>query len=91
VERIRFIRHETPTEDPLGDAAAPDDPAEEVEQKESYKRALAILARLPAFLPPRLAAVFTRYEIDGIPMPEIAAELGIKVSTNIAASGKLAP
>lgn len=71
------IRHETPTADPLAGVASPDDPEAAAELRQSGARALEILDRLPS----HLAVLFAHHEVDGEGMKEIAAELGIPIST----------
>ena len=71
------VRYETSVADPLGRALAREDPAAVAEAKQSYKRAVAIRDRIP----PRLVDLFTRYEIDGEPMGDVAAALGLPLST----------
>ena len=72
-----YMRHETPVADPPGRAIARKDPAAAADEKQGCKRALGILGRLP----PRLAVLFTRYEVEGEPMWEVAAALGLPLST----------
>ena len=71
------IRNETPSADPLERIEAPNDPEAATSMRQQGARAREILDRIPG----HLAALFTRYEIEGDPMPEIAAELGIPLTT----------
>lgn len=72
------VRREEPVADPIGDWFDPEEtPEKAAELREQAALAAEILDRLPA----PLAALFERYEIDDDGMPEIAAELGIPLST----------
>lgn len=75
--RRAHMRREVLVPDPLEGVGATYDPEALEELRREALGALAILERLPA----HLAALFTRHEIEGDPMPEIAAELGIPLST----------
>ena len=71
------VRRETPAADPFEGLGAPDDPEAVAELRQRGAQALEILARTPA----HLAALFTLYEVEKVDMKEIAAELGIPLST----------
>lgn len=58
--------------------AAEGTPEQDVMRAERVPIARAILARLP----PRLASVWTRYDVEGEPMRDVAAELGITLFTS---------
>ena len=74
-----YMRRETTSADPFGLAGldVPLDPAEAAELRQSSLRAVEILKRIPA----HLAVLFTKYEIERAPMPEVAAELGLPMGT----------
>ena len=71
------VRYETLVADPRGRAVAQEDPAAAAEAWQYCQRALTILGRMP----PALLTLFTRYEIEDEPMFEVAAALGLPLST----------
>jgi RNA polymerase sigma-70 factor (ECF subfamily) len=71
------VRREVLVADPLAGAVAGEDPEAAMVLRQEAAQAAGILERLPA----HLASVLARIEVEGEPMRELAAELGLPLGT----------